>query len=352
MAGGVKEHGVARGLGHAVAAGELTPQADRRLGEQLGGDRRGAVPDRAQGSRRHRVGCGIVEQHRQHGGRQAGHRGAEAAGEVPEQAGLEALGEDDRATGQVQRQHIVGRHVTQRERVQVGVGCADRAPEQRGGGAGEQRGMREHDPLGGAGGARRVDDPGRVVRATRGLVTGRSAGQTGRMVVEQLVDLGKSPAQRGRASLGQVVDDRVDQVVGADHQGGVDIGEHVGDLGGVQALVGERQHPSGTWHGAEGQRHRRVVVGQHRHAGAGGDLGAHPRRQRQRGPVPLGEGPAALSEGQGHRVGCVTRSGVELVAQQHGQARSGAGPAGREWSQSASSVRSAVSRLSGWSSIR
>ena len=33
----------------------------------------------------------------------------------------------------VQRQHVVGRHVTQRERVQVGVGCADRAAEQGGG---------------------------------------------------------------------------------------------------------------------------------------------------------------------------------------------------------------------------
>ena len=53
-----------------------------------------------------------------------------------------------------------------------------------------------------------------------------------------------------------------------------------------------------------------------------------------------------------HRAKQLARSGVELVAQQHGQARSGAGPAGREWSQSASSVRSAVSRLSGWSSIR
>lgn len=309
VGGGVEEHGVARCLGHAVSAGEFAPQPLGGLGEQFWSDRRGAVADRSKGAATRRVGGRIIEQHGKHRGGQADHGDAPAPGLLPQERRLKALGEHHGPTCQVQRQHVVGRHVTQGERVQVGVGWTHRTAEQGGGRTSQQGGVGQHHAFGGAGGARRVDDPRRIARrgtgSRRGCVRLSGGGLLDGLVAKQFVDLEETPALWHEATLGEKFHHRVDQIGSADDQFGAHVLDHVCDLGGMQAPVGHRQHPSGPGHGAERQCHRGVVGCKHRHPPGRGDRIGHPGCQRQRGAVPLGEGPTAVATCQRRGVGRV-----------------------------------------------
>ena len=147
MSVGVQVHGVAGQLGHPVPL----RQTDLRLGQHTlqHRQRHRGCPVADDLGRAERVGGPtiVIEQHGEHG-RSERHLGDAVLGaRVEHGLGFKPREQNDGAAGVVHHDHVVRRHMEQREREQVDVVPPDRSGIPAGRARREQSAVREHRPL-------------------------------------------------------------------------------------------------------------------------------------------------------------------------------------------------------------
>ena len=255
-----------RALGLAVELEEDRAHAPHGLGQA--GRRRGrrAVEHRLQARQVVLVELRVVEQHVDH--RRHEHRGRDAVGldGLHELLGIEPGEHGQRSALEQGRREEGGAGVGERRADQEAdlVGPLPLAQLDRG--HGRPTAVGAHDPLGLAGGAARVGDPGEVL-GVDGRGHQRLRVEGGGEGVEVLAEVGGPEGQhvlQAGDHVGELADP-IGEVVGVVDQGlGAAVGEHVG-------LVLERAHrvqgrrPGGVeLVGRHGEEHLGPVQGQHR----------------------------------------------------------------------------------------
>ena len=300
-----QEAGIAPELGHAVPLTELASERCDRTSEDVRGNRGSAVSDGAQAARVRRRQSRRVEEHRDHRRRERHHRHPVPRDGGEQRLGVEAPHQDDRPPPQVDRQHVVARHVAERERVQVDVVRADRAIEHRDERPRRQVPVAQGDALGAPRRAAREDDPGeRIVAVGREIRRRRARRRFEKRLVCRLVRRARVERHAGpeRGYAAEPARDRIQQRALPDQHGRARRLELDRDVFGLEAVVEQDEGHAGAGHGVVGLDDRRVVLCQHRDPVArAGDL---PQRVRQAiDPlVQRREGPRRLFEDQGRRV--------------------------------------------------
>ena len=287
------------GLGRAVALQRRLAAAGPHRGEHVGGQGRGARHAQPEAGQAREAGVGgEAAVHRGHAEEQGG---AEVAGRRRHVRGVEP-GPQQHRRPRLQRA-VDARaqpvEVEERQRVGQAVVGLPAPGEPQGLDAGHQVAVRQQGALGGAGGARGVDEQGRVGGALGGQVApgaGAGARTTARAGRRVEVDAGH------RHGAGRRLRDPRAPLAVVDHRGpGGGVAHDVGDLGLPVLGVDRDDHHPGP---------QRPDVGDDRgHAGAGRDDHAVARHQPGAEEAE-GRGPAALLQpagGQPAGVGVVQR---------------------------------------------